>query len=341
MGRRQAFLRRATLGALAALCLAGSGAAQDLEEQLAADRAVRVEVRTPTVFVPGEPFVVEVDLVAPKGGGSVPVWAVSAAAFELDGSSLGLRPAEVQIPLVGGQSIHTRLDLGRDIQQCPNLSGRDFRLTYAAVPGAPPASVYYLERAERGMDFMQLPRPQLPEYDVVLETVHGPIWIELWPDVAPNHVRNFLDLAYIGFYDDTDFYRVMPGFMIQAGKAKAGQTAPRRLKNEFNDRRHVPGVLSMARLSVDIPDSEGKVVPQFDSATSEFFLVHKISPSLDGKYTAFGRVVEGMEVVEAITDSVKDQFNPRDERTHKPKVRQTILKAIVVKAPPRRPGQDR
>ena len=102
-------------------------------------------------------------------------------------------------------------------------------------------------------------------------------------------MRSFLDLANTGFYDGSPFHRVIAGFMIQGGRSAKGEPAPRKLAAEFNDRLHEPGVLSMARLGNDV-----------DSATSEFFIVHARSPHLDRNYTAFGKVVSGFEVVDAI-----------------------------------------
>ena len=156
------------------------------------------------------------------------------------------------------------------------------------------------------------------------DAIDGVIWLELWPDVAPNHVRNFLDLAYIGFYDGTLFHRVIPSFMIQGGQAKQGSTAPRTLDAEFSTKRHVPGVLAAARQGHDI-----------NSASSEFFIVHGASPHLDGQYSAFGKVIEGLEVVDRIAAAYDQRFPPGDPRGEKPVVDQVIEKALVVRAPRR------
>jgi len=125
-----------------------------------------------------------------------------------------------------------------------------------------------------------------------IETSEGPVTVELWDDVAPNHAENFLSLARDGFYDGLTFHRVIPGFVIQGGCPKGDGTGGpgRTLKAEFNDREHHPGVLSMAR-SAD-PDSAG----------SQFFvcLTREHCRHLDGQYTAFGKVIEGMDAVEKI-----------------------------------------
>ena len=123
-----------------------------------------------------------------------------------------------------------------------------------------------------------------------IETDHGTIEVELWNDVAPAHVENFQALARKGFYDGTGFHRVIPGFVIQGGCPTGDGTGGPgwRVKAEFNDRRHVKGVLSMARSAH--PDSAG----------SQFFICLGDAPHLDGNYTAFGKVMKGLEVVDRI-----------------------------------------
>ena len=123
-----------------------------------------------------------------------------------------------------------------------------------------------------------------------IETEHGTIELELWDDVAPNHVANFQKLAKQGFYLGTGFHRIIPGFMIQGGCPKGdGTGGPEwKLIAEFNDRPHEKGVVSMARSVHE------------DSAGSQFFICLDRAPHLDGKYTAFGKVTKGIEVVDAI-----------------------------------------
>ncbi len=132
----------------------------------------------------------------------------------------------------------------------------------------------------------------------LINTCHGQIVVEFWSDVAPGHVENFKKLARQGFYDGTAFHRVVKGFMIQGGdpltkdaanEARWGTGNPGyKIKAEFNDRSHVRGVLSMAR-SQD-PDSAG----------SQFFICLADAKFLDQQYTAFGQVIAGDEVLEAI-----------------------------------------
>ena len=125
---------------------------------------------------------------------------------------------------------------------------------------------------------------------VTMQTEHGTIEIELWPDVAPKTVENFTTLVRKGFYDGLVFHRIIPGFMIQGGCPQGtGMGGPGyQIKAEFNPRKHVRGVISMARSSS--PDSAG----------SQFFIMHDAAPHLDGQYTAFGQVVSGIEVVDKI-----------------------------------------
>ena len=144
----------------------------------------------------------------------------------------------------------------------------------------------------------------------VIETSLGNIEFELLEDVAPGHVQNFKDLANSDFYNGTTFHRIIPGFMVQGGdpntksddRSSHGMGGPgHTIKAEFNDEPHVRGIVSMAR-SED-PDSAG----------SQFFVVVKDSDFLDGQYTAFGRVIAGMDVADKIVDSPRDdKDNPID-----------------------------
>lgn len=122
------------------------------------------------------------------------------------------------------------------------------------------------------------------------------IKIELFPDIAPNTVRNFLSLSNKGFYNGLTFHRVIPGFMIQGGDPKGNGTGgpDYSIFGEFNSNgfnnplKHTRGVISMAR-------SKSK-----NSAGSQFFIMHEDYPSLDGEYAAFGNVIEGLDVVDEI-----------------------------------------
>ena len=145
----------------------------------------------------------------------------------------------------------------------------------------------------------------------VIETTLGNIELEFLEDKAPGHTKNFKDLANKGYYDGTTFHRVIPGFMIQGGDSNSksedrsmhGTGGPGySIKAEFNDTPHDRGILSMAR-SQD-PDSAG----------SQFFIVVKDSHFLDNQYTAFGKVVTGMDVVDKIVSVPRDPKDNPDER---------------------------
>jgi peptidyl-prolyl cis-trans isomerase B (cyclophilin B) len=130
-------------------------------------------------------------------------------------------------------------------------------------------------------------------YVARMDTTEGPIVIELYPKQAPHHVNSFVFLANEGFYDGVIFHRVIPGFMIQGGDPTGtGTGGPGyQIKQEFNPTKHTRGVLSAAR-SAD-PNSAG----------SQFFLMHGDAPHLDNQYTAYGKVVEGIEVVDKIVNA--------------------------------------
>ena len=142
---------------------------------------------------------------------------------------------------------------------------------------------------------------------------------ELYPEKAPNTVNNFISLANKGFYDGLIFHRVIPGFMIQGGCPNGnGMGGPGyEINGEFaangfrqNDLLHTTGVLSMARTMA--PNSAG----------SQFFIMHEDAPHLDGQYAAFGKVIEGIEVVDEIC-KVRTDYNDR------PRINQTMKKVTV------------
>jgi peptidyl-prolyl cis-trans isomerase B (cyclophilin B) len=137
---------------------------------------------------------------------------------------------------------------------------------------------------------------------------------ELYPEIAPNTVNNFISLIKKGFYDGVIFHRVISGFMIQGGDPEGtGAGGPGySIKGEFsqngfrNDLKHEAGVLSMARTM--IPDSAG----------SQFFIMHKNSPHLDGAYAAFGKIIEGQDIVDKIAQTATDYSDrPLEEQVMK------------------------
>ncbi|QZY53659.1 peptidylprolyl isomerase [Crassaminicella profunda] len=150
---------------------------------------------------------------------------------------------------------------------------------------------------------------------VTIEMENGnEIKIELYPDVAPNTVNNFISLVQKGFYDGLIFHRVIAGFMIQGGCPKGmGIGGPGySIKGEFsmngfkNDLKHTKGVISMARAA------------QPNSAGSQFFLMHADSPHLDGQYAAFGKIIEGIEEVDRIA-AVRTNFQDQPSEEQKMK----------------------
>ncbi|SVA16903.1 uncharacterized protein METZ01_LOCUS69757, partial [marine metagenome] len=147
---------------------------------------------------------------------------------------------------------------------------------------------------------------ELATYRAVLETSVGSVAFEFFPDRAPEHVRNFLRLAAAGVYDGMAFHRVVPGFVVQTGSIPS-RTTPLseeqravvvNLTPEFSDTSHVKGIVSMAR-----GDDE-------DSASTSFFIVTGAAPELDGIYTVFGRVVDGMGAVERMESAATDGETP-------------------------------
>ena len=150
---------------------------------------------------------------------------------------------------------------------------------------------------------------------VTFEMENGDIMkAELYPEIAPNTVNNFISLVQNGFYDGLIFHRVIRGFMLQGGCPDGtGMGGPGyTIKGEFsqngfaNDLRHTEGVLSMARAMH--PDSAG----------SQFFIMHKNSPHLDGAYAAFGKITEGMDIVNKIAETATDYSDrPLEEQKMK------------------------
>jgi peptidyl-prolyl cis-trans isomerase B (cyclophilin B) len=150
--------------------------------------------------------------------------------------------------------------------------------------------------APTAVPFSTEPVDELARYRAVLETSLGDITIAFTPEQAPEHVRNFLRLASAGVYDGTSWHRVVKGFVVQTGHmptrreplGEAQQRLVRDLKAEFNDQPHELGTVSMARLA------------ELDTANTSFFIVTARAQMLDGKYTVFGRVVSGLDVVQQI-----------------------------------------
>lgn len=152
---------------------------------------------------------------------------------------------------------------------------------------------------------------KMAETKAIIETKFGNIELRFFPDAAPNHVNNFIELAKKGFYDGTTFHRVIPGFMIQGGdpnskspdRSRHGTGGPGyTIKAEFNNKPHKKGTLSMARSAN--PDSAG----------SQFFICVADSSFLDRQYTVFGEVVSGIEAADKIVSQPRDRMDNPMER---------------------------
>jgi peptidyl-prolyl cis-trans isomerase B (cyclophilin B) len=202
-----------------------------------------------------------------------------------------------QPPLDGKYTIFARVSEGMDVVQKISEAPADadgrpndrIVITHVTVRDTPPPEP---------VPFSTETAAELAQYRAVLETSAGAITVEFFPDKAQEHVRNFLRLAQAGVFDGTAFHRVVRGFVVQTGAlntrgplSEKQQKLVHTLQPEFNDTKHVKGILSMAR-----GDDPG-------SASTSFFIVTGDASSLDGKYTVFGKVVDGMPVVEAIEQS--------------------------------------
>ena len=164
--------------------------------------------------------------------------------------------------------------------------------------------------------------PKVQQGDIaVIETNLGTIKFELLGDKAPKHVANFEKLAEAGFYDGTKFHRVIPGFMIQGGdpnsrgtdRATMGQGGPSwTVKDEFNDTKFERGIVGMAKTAAA------------DSAGSQFYIMVAPAPFLNNKYTAFGKVTDGMDVADKIVAL------PRDSNDNPDAVNPAIVKSVKI-----------
>jgi len=161
-----------------------------------------------------------------------------------------------------------------------------------------------------------------------IHTSAGEIDVRFFPDVAPNHVKNFIDLAEKGFYNGTKFHRVIPGFMIQGGDPNTISGSPatwgtggsgKNVDAEFNSVKHKRGILSMARSNSP------------NSASSQFFIMVADAPSLDGQYSAFGQVTKGMDVADKIVSAQRDASDRPNNPT-------SIEKIVIRDAKPEEQG---
>ena len=281
--------------------------------------APAIEWQAPPAFVEGRVYRVEITLDAGKEGTAIPSWLLTPSAFEVNGQPLAARP-EGTIDLPAAAVLTLTFDLGPYL----DVPG-SFALAYApAIAGGEPRQITALRPAAVELDFMKVPAETLASYVVLMETIQGDMLFEVWPDVAPNHVRNFLDLNHRGFYENIPFHRVSPVFMIQGGDAGqrlgdpprwTGGKVTRSVDAEFSDRKHERGVLSAARGGHDI-----------HSATSQFFVMVRAKPGLDGAYSAYGKILAGEYTLDRIANA-KGRMG--SDRTITPETPQLIVRTTV------------
>ncbi|MBK7644770.1 MAG: peptidylprolyl isomerase [Planctomycetes bacterium] len=274
-------------------------------------------------YVKGMPFPVKVELAASTSE-EVPVWMAEASGFTVNGKPIGKRSTG-KLMLAAGAKFSIEFDLGPQLADA--AAAGEFKLGFADGKGGADIGVTCWEPAPAGLDFMKMEPADLAKYQVLMNTNRGAMRFEMWPDVAPGHVRNFLDLCYTKFYDSTQFHRVKNDFMIQGGdpNTKSDNQAgwgmgngPRMLKAEFSKKHHERGVLSMARGGDP------------DSASCQFFVMTGAAPFLDGKYSTFGKLLDGDETLEAIGNA---KGLVGGDGTIRPRDPQKILSAIVIRAP--------
>jgi peptidyl-prolyl cis-trans isomerase B (cyclophilin B) len=296
---------------------------------LAAPPNYEVQWTAPKVFVEGRPFPVHVEFKATKDG-AIPAWMLQPSGFRIDGKPIEDKQAKGDIEFGAGASLVLDLDLREQIAASKSFKKGDFKLSLEGSD-TKPVDVRFFVPAPKGLDFLDEKKtaPEaLSKYFVLLETNRGNMVAEFWPEVAPRHVRNYLDLCYTGFYDGVLFHRVWPGFMIQGGdpKTKDAKAAsewgtgsgPRTLKSEFNAKKHTRGVLSMARGGDP------------NSASCQFFVMHAAAPDLDGKYSAFGTLIDGLDTLDKIVTAPGKTLETGTIRPNDP---QKIEHAVVLVAP--------
>lgn len=292
----------------------------------------------PKVFVEGRPYKVHVELTVPKNG-AVKGSLFEAGAFHIDGKPIAEVKNKSDLELEAGSVVKLDLDLTEAIMASHAYAKHDFKLDYPGADGKPIEVRVLALAPAKGLEFMdekKMPAAELAKYDVLLETNRGNMVVEFWPDTAPGHVRNFLDLSYTGFYNGILFHRVGAGFMIQGGdpstksadSSKWGTgSGPRMLKHEFSAKKHVRGVLSMARGGGGTPAQDEKM---WDSASSQFFIMDGPNPGLDGKYSAFGMLIDGFDTLDKIVNAPGARGPDGTIRPNEP---QKILSATVLRSP--------
>jgi len=278
-------------------------------------------------YVEGKAFEVSVALTVGSEAAELDTWRLGPAAFSVNGKKLGERK-KGSLMLPAGANMQLTFDLGPALADAGIRGG--FKL---ACEGGETKELGFYKPAPAGLNFMDpavIATGDLASYQVLLSTNQGDMLVEMYPELAPNHVRNFLDLSYSGFYDGVLFHRVIPGFMIQGGDPNTKDitkkrmwgtgNGPRMLDAEFSSTKHVRGILSMARSQSP------------DSASSQFFVMHATAPSLDGAYSIFGNLVSGFETLDAIVTTPAESAQ-RGQPATTPIEPQKILSATVLYAP--------
>jgi cyclophilin family peptidyl-prolyl cis-trans isomerase len=280
----------------------------------------------PTIQLPGDPFVAKVVVVA-DAQGEVDAALLEPAGFAIAGKPLGAPLNAAKLKLPPGTRLAVEVDLAAALLSA-GLEG-DFELDWLGDPaGAQKVRrIEAFETSDSFLDEAKFTTADLAQFRVLMVTNQGPMEVEFWPEVAPNMVRNWLELCRTGFYAGTLFHRVGPGFMIQGGDPKTKElklrnewgtgSGPRKLVEELSSvKKHERGVLSMA--------SGG---PKTNTASSQFFVMHGPNPGLDGKYTCFGRLVSGFDALDKIATANGTPLP--DRATFRPTEPQRIEKAIL------------
>ena len=297
-------------GALAVVAVALSTPAIAPANSPVAAKA-KVEVDAPASYIVGQEFPVTLTYSAPDERVDLDLLRLSAAAFKVNGKVVGER-AGGELSLPKGSSVSFHFDLATDLTRLG--IEKSFSYSVEGVEGNQEVSV--MRAAAKGLNFMDptsVSNEALAGYRVLLHTNRGDMIAKMYPHLAPNHVRNFLDLSYSGFYDGVLFHRVIPGFMIQGGDPQGTGmgNGPRRLNAEFSSEPHVRGILSMARTGDP------------NSASCQFFVMHATASHLNNQYSVFGMLESGFDTLDAIVMSPKNgQDRPNED--------QKILSATVL-----------
>mgnify|MGYP002631330718 CR=1 FL=1 len=272
----------------------------------------------PDMYMEGVAFQVSVEIEIGDKNADVDAWLMNAGAFTLNGKPVTKRSSD-KLSLAAGTKLSLSFDLGPDLANAKGFNGKAFKLAFDdKFSKSEPVKVAVAIAAPKGIDYMEIPLEDLSKYQVIMLTTQGTMHMEFWPDAAPNHVRNFLDLCDTGFYTNVIFHRVKPGFMIQGGDPTGTGSGPgrRNIDAEFSKDpkwAHKRGVLSMARTNDP------------NSASSQFFVMHADSAFLNGQYSAFGKLVSGLDTLDRIAGTKL--------RGEAPVEKQVILSTTVILTP--------